>query len=120
MALRITPLIIACLLLAAHFLRRGDLVLVAISAAAPLLLLVRARWVLWVLQALAYCGALLWVWTAFEFAQHRIALGVPWVRMAVIVGGVAAFTAIAGALLNTRALRRRYPVDNPTSEEPQP
>ena len=109
MALRITPLLIACVLLGAHFLRSGDVLLMALSVAAPLLLRVRVRWSLWLLQAGAYCGALVWVYTAFELIHRRMMLGAPWTRLAVILFAVAAFTAAAGALMNTRKLRARYP-----------
>jgi len=109
MALRITPLIIACALLGAHFFRSGNSVLVGLCAVAPLLLLVRARWSLWVLQAGAYCATLVWVLVAFELIRRRMLFGAPWARLAVIIFAVAVFTAVAGALLNTRALRERYP-----------
>ncbi len=109
MAARVTPLILAFLLLAAHFLRRGDWPLVSLSVLAPLLLLVRARWTLWLLQVLAYAGAGVWVYTGLALASHRMAMGAPWGRLVLIMGAVALFTVIAGLLLNTRRVRERYP-----------
>ena len=110
MTLRISIFVIAALLLGAHFLRQGNLVLVALCACAPLLFLHRKRWVLIALQLLAYGAAASWIVLAVRLVELRLQLGHPWTLTAIILGTVALFTLLAGLLLNSRRIRERYPV----------
>jgi len=66
MILRIVPLVIASLLLAAHFLRGGSLGLMVVTVLAPLLLLIRKRWSLIVVQLSAYAAAAVWLYTTIH------------------------------------------------------
>ena len=109
MALRISLFSIAALLLGAHFLRAGNMPLVALCLMAPLLFFCRRRWSLILLQALAYGAALNWVAVALQLMHMRQQLGMPWTTAVLILGGVALFTLIAGILLNSQVLRKRYP-----------
>lgn len=109
MGLRISLFVVAALLLGAHFLRAGNLVLVALCLAAPLLFFYRKRWSLIVLQLLAYCAAGTWIAVAIQLVQMRQQSGQPWTIAAIILGSVALFTLLAGLLLNSRAIRERYP-----------
>lgn len=109
MALRLSLYIIAALLLGAHFLRAGNMALVTLCLAAPLLFAWRNRWSLMALQILAYCAAATWVAVAIQLVQMRQQLGQPWTVAVVILGAVALLTLAAGLLLNSRTLRARYP-----------
>lgn len=109
MILRILPLIIAFLLLAAHFLRAGSLVLTLACLLAPLLLLMRRRWTLMLVQFSAYVGAGVWLYTAIHLVQERIMFGRPWSKAAIIIGTVTLFTIVGGLLLNSRAIKDKYP-----------
>jgi hypothetical protein len=108
MALRISLFVTAAVLLAAHFLRAGNLALVALCLAAPLLFLHRKRWSLIALQVLAYAAAANWVLVAVDLIRLRQQLGQRWTIAALILGTVALFTLLAGLLLNSRAMRERY------------
>jgi hypothetical protein len=110
MALRTSLYIAAALLLGAHFLRLGNLVLVALCLCAPLLLLVRKRRVLIVSQLLAYSATATWIVIALRLVESRLVSGQPWMLAATIVGAVALFTLLAGLLLDSRAVRERYPL----------
>ena len=110
MALRIGIFVTAALLLGAHFLRQGNLALVALCVCAPLLFLHRKRSTLIVLQFLAYGAAGSWVVLAVRLAQLRLQSGRAWALAAIILGAVALFTLVAGLLLNSRAIRERYPL----------
>ena|SRR5487761_2577042 len=109
MRLRISLFVVAALLLGAHFLRAGHLMLVVLCLAAPLLFLWRNRWSLMLLQFLAYCAAGTWIGLAIELVQLRQRWGQPWAVAAIILGAVALFTLLAGLLLNSRAIEARYP-----------
>jgi len=108
MGLRISLFIVAALLLGAHFLRAGNLVLVALCVAAPLLFFHRMRWSLIALQLLAYGAAGTWIAVAIQLVQMRQQSGQPWTIAVIILGSVALFTLLAGLLLNSRAIRERY------------
>ena len=109
MIVRIVLYVVAAIVLAAHFYRDGNLPLVAVCVAVPFLFLYRRRPSLLALQALAYAGALVWIYTALDIVYVRNQLGRPWTAAVVILGAVAVFTAVAGALLNGRTMRDRYP-----------
>jgi len=111
MGLRISLFVAAALLLGAHFLRAGNLAMVALCLAAPLLFFHRKRWSLIALQLLAYCAAGTWIAIAIQLVQLRQQLGQPWTVAALILGSVALFTLLAGLLLNSRAMTQRYPLD---------
>lgn len=106
--LRLLPVILSCLLLGAHFYRAGQVPLVALCLAAPLLLLLRKPWVPRLFQALLVLGALEWLRSLYVFAAMRIAFEQPWLRLAVILGAVALFTAFSGLVFRSRGLRSRY------------
>jgi hypothetical protein len=102
MIARIALYIIVSLLIAAHFLRLGNTIAVALCLAAPLLFLVRQRWSLLLLQGLAYAAAAVWLATAWEISATRWSLGEPWLRAAAILVAVAAINMLAGGLLRSQ------------------
>jgi len=108
MAFLVTPVVLSCLLMAAHVLRSGLTLLAAGFALLPLLLLVRRPWVPPLLQLVLLVAAAEWGRTAVGLARGRIAAGEPWLRMALILGAVTALTLGAAAALRHRRLRRRY------------
>lgn len=118
MAFRIGLFTLAALLLAAHFLRVGNLALVAACLGAPLLFLYRRRPVLLVLQILAYGAAASWGVVAMRLVEARLQTGQPWKLAAAILGGIALFTLLAGLLLNSRQLRERYRDPSPCADAP--
>ena len=93
--LRALPVALSALVLAAHFYRARQMPFVALALALPLLLLVRERWSARVVQAGLVLGALEWVRTLAFFAGQRMEVGRPWGRLAVILGVVAALTALS-------------------------
>ena len=108
MSVRISLFVIAALLLAAHFFRAGNFLLVALCLATPLLFLYRKRWSLILLQLTAYAATASWLWTALQLVALRQQAGQPWIAAALILGAVACFTLVAGLLLNSRCMRERY------------
>lgn len=118
--LLLSPVAIAMLLLGAHFLRGGESVLVLLCMLAPFLLLVRRAWVARTLQVALVVGALEWGWTTAGLIRARLAMGEDWMRMALILGGVATFTAGASLLFYTRTLRERYRLGHPCADARAP
>jgi len=99
-ALRTTLVVLSALLLGAHFLRAGQIVLAGASVLAPLLLAVRRPWAPVVLRVLLLLAAAEWGRTAVVLIRRRAAGGESWTRLAIVLGAVVVLT--AGAALAVR------------------
>jgi len=106
--LRLAPVVLAALLLGAHFYRADALGLAALAVAALALLFVRRPWAARALQAGLVAGAIEWVRTLATIAAERVSLGQPYARVALILGGVALVTALAALVFEMPAVRSRY------------
>lgn len=109
MKLRFLPIILAAVLLAAHFLRSYSLLPMALSLLAPFLLLIKKRWSLVTLQLLTIPAAAIWMLTLSDIIQQRLFEQRSWTASAIILGVVTAFTLFAGWLLNSPKVKERYP-----------
>ena len=106
--LRLLPVLISFLLIAAHFLRAGHTVVVVLLMALLLLLTVRNAWVPRVIQVILVLAAVEWLRTLFTIANLRMQTGEPWARMAMILAAVALFTALSGMVFRSAALRAKF------------
>lgn len=109
---RLLPVMISALLLAAHFYRAGQDVLVAIALLLPWMLLLKRTWVPLVLTVALIFGAFEWAHTLLRIAMIRAEMGAPWLRMALILGGVTLFTAASALVFRLPVLRRFYSGDS--------
>ena len=105
--LRALPAALAVLLLAAHFTRSGCLPFVLACLVLLPLCFVRRPWAVIAVRSALAVGVLIWLNTAWRLAGARAAAGEPSARMWLILGAVAAFTALAAWLL---------PGDSPSPE----
>jgi len=106
--LRLLPVIISLILLAAHFLRAGQTVIVVVLVLLALLLFIKKSWVPGVIQLSLLLGAVEWARTLMSVAHIRMEYGMPWTRMALILGAVALFTVCSGLVFRNTNLRKRY------------
>ena len=102
------PILLSLLVLGAHFLRDANHIGVAIAIGLIGLLFVKRPGAARVVQVALVLGALEWVWTIYDLVQFRTAMGMPATRMMLILGAVAAVTALSAGLFQTRALKRIY------------
>ena len=109
MKIRYLPIILAAILLAAHFLRSYSLVPMALCLLSPFLLLIKKRWSLVTLQLLTVPAALIWLLTLYGIIQERIFEQRSWTASAIILGAVVLFTLWAAWLLNSPRVKERYP-----------
>ena len=109
MLLRLLPAILCLVLLCAHLVRAGMLVLVPLCLLMLPLLLVPRGWVARLWQVFLMAAALEWVRMAVFEAVERAEHGQPWLRMVGILGFVAVFNVVAALLFETEALSRFYP-----------
>jgi len=110
MFLRLLPVLLSAVLMAAHLSRHGALLLALVALFLPAGLLVRRPWVPRVMQVALVLAALEWVRTGVALGRERLALGEPWTRMAIILVAVAAVTALSGLVFRLRAVRTHYGV----------
>lgn len=106
--LALLPALLSLLVLAAHFLRAGSVVLVAASIALAFMSLVRRPWALRLLQGALLLGCAEWLRTLAGRVAERSASGAPWLRMALILGAVALVAALSALALESAPARRWF------------
>lgn len=104
----LAPVVLSALVLAAHFMRRGEWVPMLVSLGLLALLFVRREWARRMIQLALLLGAIEWARTLAGFVAERRALGEPWLRMAIILGSVIAVALAGIAALESARLRRRF------------
>ena len=97
---------LALLVLAAHFYRAGLFFLAVLAFGCIALVFATLPIAVRLLQAVLALGTLEWLRTAWVLAQHRIEAGLPYGRMVLILGIVAAVTAAAAWLGGRRHANR--------------
>jgi len=107
--------ILSSLLLGAHFLRSEGVGLAVAAAMVPALLLIRQRWSTQVVGILMIAGGAEWLRTLVGIAAIRVQHDQPWLRMALILGGVALLSWLAAWRLLRREQRQRRPDPNRTA-----
>lgn len=106
--LKLLPVILSMLLLGAHFYRAGHLLLAGGALLSLGLLCIRRPQAIWLLQGLLVAGAVEWLATAIRLVADRQAQGLPWLRLAIILGVVALCTLLSALPLRTSA---HFPLD---------
>jgi hypothetical protein len=95
---RATLTVLSLLLLAAHFYHGGAYLLVVAAIALTGLAFVARPWAGRALGLVLLCGTFEWLRTAWGIASLRASMGLPYTRLLVILGGVAAFTLVSAFL----------------------
>lgn len=112
--MRYIPIILSCLILIAHHSRGGEPGLMGLWLTVPFALLLNRRWADRAVQLMLLAGAFEWVLTIQRIVEIRQMVGLPYARMAIILGSVTLFTALSGLMLETKGRKRRFPADDPT------
>jgi hypothetical protein len=108
-ALLLTPTVLSVLIFCAHLFRAGFVLLIPPLLISLGLLIYRSGAVARFFQLLLLAISGVWIFTAFQLGTRRMEQGEPWLRMALILGGVAVFALFAAALWESETLLRRYP-----------
>ena len=106
--LRLLPVMVSFVLMAAHFLRADNGALVAVCLALPLMLLVSRSWVARVVQLLLVLAGIEWLRTMVVLISRRQDAGEPWMRLALILVSVSLLTMASALVFRLAALRERY------------
>jgi hypothetical protein len=96
------------LLLAAHFYRSENLLLALVFLLAIFLVSVRRPWAAYAMQICLLLGAVEWLRSTISLVLARSAAGAPFLRLAIILGSVTLFTALAALVFRTRRLRKHF------------
>ena len=105
------PIVLSLIVLGAHFLRDANHIGVAGAIGLIGLLFVKRPVAARAVQVALVLGALEWMWTIYDLVLVRAAMGMPATRKMVILGVVAAVTALSAGLFQTKALKRIYGLD---------
>ena len=105
---RLLPAILALLLLGAHFLHDGLVYLVPLCVGLAVLLFVRLRWVPTLVSLVLLLAGIEWLRTLYVLASVRIGAGQPYLRLVLILAGVAILTWLAIRPLRSATARRWY------------
>lgn len=89
------PAVLSLLVMAAHFLRLGNVVVVVLLVVCIGFLTVQRPWAAYTVQTVLALGVVQWLLTIGGIAADRLASGEPWLRMVLILGTVTGFTAYA-------------------------
>jgi len=109
--IRLLPVIVSLLLLGAHYYRAGFIPLVASMGTGVLILLVRQPWAVRIVQVLLIVGAIEWTRTTFVLVMMRQSMGLPWMRLSLILGGVSLLAIGSLFVFRAGSVRRRYKLD---------
>jgi hypothetical protein len=109
--LQLLPAILSLLVLGAHFLRAGNVLLLVAAFALLGLLAVRRPWAARIVQAALVVGAFMWLRTLLLLASVRAMEGLPARRMVLILLAVAVFTAASALVFRTARARAWYRID---------
>lgn len=89
-------------IMATHFLREGNVIVVSTLVALPFTLFLNKEFVFRMLQAGLVIGVFaVWLPTIYHIAEYRLATEQPWVRMALIMSTVILFNLFCVWNLNT-------------------
>lgn len=105
---RLLPVFISGLLMGAHFLYHGSVVLAVACVAFPLILMFKKKWAARAVQVYLLVATAEWLRTLVVIARVRIENDEPWGRMCVILCGVAAFTLLSACVFFAKTLKDRY------------
>ncbi|RJR19805.1 MAG: hypothetical protein C4581_04355 [Nitrospiraceae bacterium] len=110
--IKLLPVIISLLFMAAHFYRAGLIPVVVIIMFAPFLLFVPHRLIVRIIQALLAISSIEWLITISRLVSMRQEMGMPWIRLALILGVVAIITFGSIFVFRLKSLRIRYKLDS--------
>jgi hypothetical protein len=106
--LYLIPPIIGFVLMAAHFFRGENHLAAWAFILVIILVLVRRPWAARAIQVCLLLGSLEWLRSTISLVHSRTEAGEPFLRLAIILGCVALFTALSSLVFRARILRDHF------------
>jgi hypothetical protein len=103
--LYVASALLSLLVLSAHFLRSGNLIVAFAVLAVGALLAVRAEWAARVVTWTLVIGALEWFRTLAVLVEERRVSGMPYTRLAIILGAVGTYALCTAAMARNGRVR---------------
>ena len=103
-----SPVVISLWVLAAHFLRAGDVFVCLGLAVTPLLLCIKKSWAARTLQLALLGASLIWMQSTYQMLSTRLMMGDDWVRMFIIMVGVICFTLLSACVFLHPEWEKKY------------
>ncbi len=110
--LQLSPVILSSLLISAHFLRHGRIILTGIGFVPLAVLLIRHPISARITQVILLLATGIWIWTLVTLVRQRVAAGLPYAGVIWILGGVIVFTLTSAFVFRFRTLRDFYKLDS--------
>ena len=104
----LVPVFLSLCLLGAHFSRAGQMALAVLALLVFLFLFIRRSWANLIVRFVLLAGAVEWLRTLVVLVIERQSIGLPWVRLVLILGAVILLTVYSAFCLKTEMLRRLY------------
>ena len=107
---QLIPVIISILMIGAHFYKGRNLIFVIVCLIILFILFVRHPLSARIVQLALILAAIEWIRTTFGYAFARAEIGLPWIRLAIILGFVSCFTFGSAFVFFTKNLKERYKI----------
>ena len=109
--LRLLPVMFADLIFAAHYSRAGHDWLAILILILPLSFFIRKTFIVRAWQIIMAFSALVWLKVTFDMVQIRISMETPWLRLVLILGAIALFSAFCAWWLENKKIKAFYGFD---------
>jgi ferredoxin len=109
--------VLSSILLAAHFSRIQNDKLALFCLAFTAILLIKKPWIRWIFQIYLTLGGFVWLERALFLRAMRLEEGRAWIRLVIILGGVALLTFYSAWLLRKPKVRTLYAAKSPEAEQ---
>lgn len=100
-------------IIGAHFLRNDQSGMLIASLMVPALLFVKRRWIWRFISVITFTGAMMWTKVAWGLIMARLVFDQPYLRLALIIGGVILLTAYTGY----KIWQKQRLINDPTAEK---
>ncbi len=114
---QLLPVIISLLVLGAHFVRSGNILLMLVSIALIFSLFVREPFMARTMQIVLLGAAAEWIRFAFVLVSARMEDGQPWTRLAIVIGGVVLLAVASIFVFYTKSLKEMYHLAEDENQE---
>ena len=105
---KLIPAILSFIILSAHFFRAEIYWLSILVILCIVLLFLKKSWVPIIMQLILFLGTLEWLRTIYILINERLELGLPWLRLTIILGAVTILTLVSSLTFRAEALKARY------------
>ncbi len=102
------PVIFSLLLIGAHFLRTGNVIVTVFCLLLSMALCVREPLVARTVQVALLLASAEWIHVAYGLVSARLESGLPWTKLVIILGAVTALSLTAFCLFYSKVLKEMY------------